>query len=47
VIIASVVQKTNPEERLIFPENDLFSVYNFLEYPPELKINTQDEIITG
>jgi len=46
-LTAAVVQQSTPEERLILPENYLFSVDNFLEYPPELKPDSLDEIITG
>jgi len=46
-LTAAVVMKTNSEERLILPENYLFSVDNFLEYPEELRPDSLDEIITG
>jgi len=46
-LTTAVVMKTNPEERLILPENYLFSVDNFLEYPEELRPDSLDEIITG
>ena len=46
-LTAAVVQQTDPAERFILPENYLFSVDNFLEYPQELKPDSLDEIITG
>jgi hypothetical protein len=46
-LTAAVVKRTDPKVRTILPENYLFSVDNFLEYPQELKPNTLDEIITG
>lgn len=46
-LTAAVVQQTEFEERMILPENYLFSVDNFLEYPQELKPNSLNEIITG
>ena len=46
-LTAAVVQQTNLEDRLILPENYLFSVDNFLEYLPELRPESLDQITTG
>ncbi len=46
-LTAAVVQITRPEERQILPENYLFSVDNFFNYPEEKRPASLDEIITG
>lgn len=46
-LTAAVVQTTPPEERYILPENYLFSVDNFFDYPEEKRPASLDAIITG
>ena len=46
-LTAAVVQNTTPDERLILPDDYLFSVDNFFDYPASLRPATLDEIVTG
>ena len=46
-LTAAVVQKTSAEERLILPDDYLFSVDNFFDYPPNHRPQSLDEIVTG
>ena len=46
-LTAAVIQKTSLEERLILPDDYLFSVDNFFDYPVDLRPRTLDEIVTG
>lgn len=46
-LTAAVIQTTQPEQRQILPENYLFSVDNFFDYPEKKRPASLDEIITG
>jgi len=46
-LTAAVVLKTSPDERLILPDRYLFSVDNFFDYPPSLRPESLDDIVTG
>lgn len=46
-LTAAVVHKTSIEERLILPDDYLFSVDNFFDYSPDLRPELLDDIVTG
>jgi hypothetical protein len=46
-LTAAMVQKTQPEERLILPDTYLFSIDNFFDYPEDMRPKSLDEIVTG
>jgi len=46
-LTAAVVQQTSPEERVILPDDYLFSVDNFFDYPEEIRPQKLDDIVTG
>jgi len=46
-LTAAVVLNTAPEERVILPDDYLFSVDNFFDYPPDSRPKSLDEIVTG
>ena len=47
VLTAEVALHTSPSERLILPDDYLFSVDNYFDYLPALRPNSLDEIVTG
>jgi len=46
-LTAAIIQQTDLKDRVILPDNYLFSVDNFFDYPQTIRPNTLDEIVTG
>ncbi len=46
-LTAAVIKNTSPEERIILPDDYLFSVDNFFDYPDHLRPATLEDVTTG